>query len=144
MADLAETVGMPQRLAQSEAVLFTIGDYAAGMTVGVLTTLAVRAVVWQGMDMVIAMMIGMAVGMVIQMVVGLVGGALLGMFNTMIPASIIGMYGGMLFGMRDSMGAGSRTLGSALIVGAVLGATVVGAMRIYDLSLRGAVVDNEQ
>lgn len=139
-----KAIGTRERLARSETLLFTIGDFLAGMTVGVLTTIAVRIFVQPGMDMIIAMMIGMAAGMVVQMIVGMTAGALLGMFNTMIPASIIGMYGGMLFGMRDSMGAGSHTLGAALIVGALVGAVVVAAVRIYDLSLQGAVVENGQ
>jgi hypothetical protein len=141
MASALETGNIGERLASNETLLFTIGDFLAGMAVGVFTTIAVRIVVWPGMDMVIAMMIGMAAGMLVHIVVGMAAGALIGMFNAMIPASIIGMYGGMLFGMRDSMGAGSRTLGAAMVVGAVFGAAVVGAVRIYDLSLRGAVVE---
>jgi len=37
-------------------MIFVIGDYLAGMTVGATTALAVRMVVWPGMDMVIAML----------------------------------------------------------------------------------------
>ncbi len=124
--------------------LFTIGDYVAGMIFGVLTTIAVRILVWPGMDMVIAMMVGMAAGMVLHVIFGLLAAPAVGMFNVMIPASIIGMYGGMFFGMRDSMAAGSRTLGAAMLVGAVFGAAVVGAVQIYDRALRGTVVDAEQ
>lgn len=51
------------------------------------------------------------------------------------------MYGGMLFGMRDSMAAGSATLGVAALVGAVFGAIVVLGVKIYDRALRGPVVD---
>ena len=120
---------------------FVIGDYLAGMLVGALTALSVRAAVWPGMDMVIAMLFGMAVGMAIHLVLGLLFSPLLGMFETMMPASIIGMYGGMFFGMRDSMAAGSRTLGAAMLVGALFGATVVLGVKVYDRILRGAVVD---
>jgi hypothetical protein len=120
---------------------FVIGDYGAGMLIGALTALGVRAVVWPGMDMVIAMLLGMAVGMVIHMVLGLLLSPLLGMFETMLPASVIGMYGGMLFGMRDSMAAGSPTLTAATIVGALFGALVVLGIKVYDRALRGAVVD---
>jgi hypothetical protein len=95
---------------------FVIGDYLAGMLIGVLTALGVRAAVWPGMDMVIAMIVGMAVGMVIHLVLGLLLTPLLGI-GTMIPAIVIGMYGGMFFGMRDSMAAGSRTLAAAATVG---------------------------
>lgn len=122
-------------------MLFTIGDYAAGMLIGVATALVVRALVSPGMDMVIAMLVGMAVGMVLHVVLGLALSALLGMFETMMAGSLIGMYGGMLFGMRDSMAAGSTTLGAAALVGAVFGAIVVLGVKIYDRALRGPVVD---
>ncbi len=120
---------------------FVIGDYAAGMLIGVATALGVRAIVWPGMDMVIAMMLGMAIGMVIHIVLAFAFAPLLGMFQTMFPAAIIGMYGGMFFGMRDSMAAGSRTLGAAAAVGALFGAIVVLSVKIYDRVLRGPVVD---
>ena len=122
-------------------MLFTIGDYTAGMLIGVATALVVRALVWPGMDMVIAMLIGMAVGMVLHLAFGLGLAPILGMFETMMPGSLIGMYGGMLFAMRDSMAAGSATLGAAGLVGAVFGAIVVLGVKIYDRALRGAVLD---
>ena len=122
-------------------MLFTIGDYIAGMLIGVATTVAVRALVWPGMDIVIAMLIGMAVGMILHLVLGLILSPILGMFETMMPGSLIGMYGGMLFAMRDSMAAGSATLGAAVLVGAAFGAIVVLGVKIYDRALRGAVVD---
>ena len=120
---------------------FIIGDYVAGMLIGALTALSVRAAVWPGMDMVIAMLLGMGIGMAIHLVLGLVLSPWLGMFETMLPASVIGMYGGMLFGMRDSMAAGSPTLTAAVSVGALFGAIVVLGIKIYDRALRGAVVD---
>ena len=123
-------------------MIFIIGDYAAGMAIGAMTALAVRLVVWPGMDMVIAMIVGMALGMIIHLVFGLFLGPLIGMFNAMIPASLIGMYGGMFFGMRDSMAAGSRTLAAAIAVGAVFGALVVAGVQYYDRTLRGTVVDS--
>jgi len=123
-------------------MLFSIGDYLAGMTVGVVTALAVRMVVWPGMDMVIAMIVGMTLGMLIQIVLGLVMATLIGMFNAMMPASLIGMYGGMFFGMRDSMAAGSRTRHAAIVVGAIFGALVGAGIKYYDRTLRGTVVDS--
>jgi len=120
---------------------FVIGDYGAGMLIGALTALSVRAAVWPGMDMVIAMLLGMVIGMAIHTVLGLLLSPLLGMFETMLPASVIGMYGGMLFGMRDSMAAGSPTLTAAATVGALFGAIVVLGIKVYDRALRGAVVD---
>ncbi len=122
---------------------FVIGDYLAGMLIGALTALAVRAVVWPGMDMVIAMLLGMGIGMVIHVILGLLLTPLLGMFHTMMPAMVIGMHGGMLFGMRDSMAAGSHTLGAAATVGALFGALVVLVLKVYDWSLRGPVVEVE-
>jgi len=122
-------------------MIFTIGDYLAGMLVGAATAFSVRIVVWPGMDMVIAMIVGMALGMLVHLVVGLALGPLIGMFEAMIPASLIGMYGGMFFAMRDSMAAGSRTLQAALAVGAILGAVVVAGVRFYDRTLKGVVVD---
>ena len=122
---------------------FVIGDYGAGMLIGALTALAVRAAVWPGMDMVIAMLLGMVIGMAIHTVLGLLLSPLLGMFETMLPASVIGMYGGMLFGMRDSMAAGSQTLTAALTVGVLFGGIVVLSIKVYDHALRGAVVDAE-
>jgi hypothetical protein len=118
-------------------MLFTIGDYLAGMLIGVGTALVVRALVWPGIDMVI----GMAVGMVLHLALGLLLSPILGMFETMMPGSLIGMYGGMLFAMRDSMAAGSATLGAAALVGAVFGAIVVLGLKIYDKAVRGAVLD---
>src|SRR5258707_12764673 len=106
-------------------MLFTIGDYLAGILIGVATTLAVRVVVWPGMDMVLAMLIGMAAGTVVHLLLGFIFAPLVGMFETMVPASLIGMYGGMLFGMRDSMAAGSLTVASATTVRAIFGAIVV-------------------
>src|SRR6266851_1904180 len=120
-------------------MIFTIGDYLAGMLVGAVTALSVRMVVWPGMD--IAMIVGMALGMLVHLILGLGLGPLIGMFEAMIPASLIGMYGGMFFGMRDSMAAGSRTLPAAIAVGAIFGAIVIAGVHFYDRALRGAVVD---
>jgi hypothetical protein len=120
---------------------FVLGDYVVGMLVGALTALSVRAAVWPGMDMVIAMLLGMAVGMIIHLVLGLLLAPVLGMFYTMAPAMVIGMYGGMLFGMRDSMAAGSRTLTAAATVGALFGALVVLGLQVYNRALQGAMVD---
>jgi hypothetical protein len=128
-------------LAIGGSMYFMFGDYLAGMAVGALTALGVRAAIWPGMDMVIAMLIGMAIGMIVHIVLGLLLGPLIGMFNSMVPASVIGMYGGMFFGMRDSMAAGSRTLFAALLVGAIFGAIVVMVIQVYDHILRGAVVE---
>jgi hypothetical protein len=124
-------------------MIFQIGDYLAGMVVGVLTALAVRLILWPGVDMVIAMLIGMGVGMVIHTVFAFLLGPLLGMFQTMMPGSVIGMYGGMFFGMRDSMEAGSPTYGGVALVGAIFAAVVVTAIKVYDRSLRGAVLNAE-
>jgi hypothetical protein len=121
--------------------MFLVGDYAAGALIGAATGMAVRALVWPGMDMVLAMLLGMAVGMVVHLVLSFALAPLLGMFETMIPASVTGMYGGMFFGMRDSMAAGSPTLGGVAAVGALFGALVVLAFHAYDRILRGAVVD---
>lgn len=122
-------------------MLFTLGDFAAGMLVGAATALAVRGVVWPGMDMVLAMLLGTAIGIVIHLVLGLMLAPLLGMFETMMPASVIGMYGGMFFAMRDSMAAGSRTTRAAAVVGLFVGLVVVLGLKLYDAALRGAVVD---
>lgn len=122
-------------------MLFAIGDHLAGALVGAVTALAVRFVVAPGMDMVVAMLLGMAVGMVLHLLLGFLLAPALGMFQTMMPASLIGMYGGMLFAMRDSMGAGSRTLGATAAVGALFGVIVVAGLKIYDRSLRGTVLD---
>jgi hypothetical protein len=122
-------------------MLFTVGDYIAGMLIGVATALVVRAIVTPGMDMVIAMLIGMTAGMVVHLVLGFVLSPLLGIFETMMSGALIGMYGGMLFGMRDSMAAGSTTVGAAALVGAAFGAIVVLGVKTYDRAVRGAVLD---
>ena len=122
-------------------MLFTIGDYLAGALVGALTALAVRFLVWPGMDMVIAMIIGMAAGMILHFVATFLLAPLLGFFETMMPASVTGMYGGMLFGMRDSMMAGSTTLAACIAVGALFGLVVTAGMKIYNRALRGPVLD---
>jgi hypothetical protein len=120
---------------------FVVGDYLAGAVVGAGTALAIHAVVYPGMDMVVAMLIGMAIGMVLHLVLGFLLAPLLGMFQTMMPASLIGMYGGMAFGMRDSMGAGSTEWGSSALVGAAFGILVVLALSLYDRALRAMVVE---
>jgi hypothetical protein len=122
-------------------MLFAIGDCAAGMLIGGLTAIVVRAIVWPGMDMVLGMGLGMAAGVILHLVLGLVLSPLLGSFETMTPGSVIGMYGGMLFGMRDSMAAGSTTLSAAILVGALFGLVVVLGLKLYDRALRGPVVD---
>ena len=122
-------------------MLFAIGDYLAGMLIGVMTTLAVRLIVAPGMDMVIAMLLGMAAGMVLHIAISFALAPFLGMFQTMMPGSLIGMYGGMFFGMRDSMRAGSVNLLSAALVGAVFGAVVVFGVRLYDRALRNTILN---
>ena len=122
-------------------MFFAIGDYFAGALIGIATTLAVRLIVWPGMDMVIAMLLGMAAGMVLHLILGFALAPLLGMFETMMPGSLIGMYGGMLFGMRDSMAAGSITLSPAILVGAIFGVIVVAGVKVYGRAIRGAVLD---
>lgn len=120
---------------------FVIGDYLAGMVVGSLTALGVRGLVPPETDMVVAMMIGMLVGMGVHVVLGILLMPILGMFETMVPSMVIGMYGGMLFGMRDAMAAGSPTLAAAAWVGALFGAVIVLALKAYDRTLRGTVID---
>jgi hypothetical protein len=122
-------------------MLFAIGDYLAGILIGIVTALFVRVIVWPGMDMVIAMLLGTAIGMAVHLVLGFILSPLLGMFETMVSASFVGMYGGMLFAMRDSMAAGSTTYAAALAVGAIFGAIVVLGVKVYDRALRGAVLD---
>ena len=122
-------------------MLFSIGDYLAGILIGIVTALLVRIVVWPGMNMVIAMLLGTALGMVVHLFLGLILSPLLGMFETMVSASLVGMYGGMLFAMRDSMAAGSTAYPAAIAVGAVFGALVVLGVKVYDRALRGAVLD---
>lgn len=122
-------------------MVFSIGDYLTGMLIGVATTLVVRGIISPGMDMVIAMLIGMAAGTVVHLLLGLLLAPLVGMFETMMPASLIGMYGGMLFGMRDSMAAGSRTLPSATVVGAIFGAVVVLGVKTYNRVIQGTVFE---
>ncbi len=122
-------------------MLFAIGDCVAGGLIGGMVALGVRALVWPGMDMVVAMMLGMAIGMALHLVVGMMLAPLLGMFETMMPGSLIGMYGGMFFGMRDSMGAGSPTTLDAAVVGAGFGLVIVLALKLYNRTLRGPVLD---
>src|SRR5690349_21224365 len=112
------------------------------MTVGALTAVAVRVVVWPGMDMVVAMIVGMALGMLHTYRSWLHARAAVRDVQCNDPASLIGMYGGMLFGMRDSMAAGSQTLPAEIAVGSVFGAIVVAGVEYYDRTLRGTVVDS--
>jgi hypothetical protein len=125
-------------------VLFVIGDHLAGASIGAITALGVRLVVWPGMDMVIAMIAGMTVGMGVHLVLGLALAPVLGMFETMTAGMLVGSYGGMLFAMRDSMSAGSQSHLGAAAVGALFGALLVTAVKLYDLALRGVVVDAER
>ena len=124
-----------------QSVLFLVGDCVAGAVTGIATALVVRAAMWPGIDMVVAMLVGMGLGMVIHLILGVLFMPLLGMFETMVPGMFIGMYGGMLFGMRDAMHAGSPTSGAAILVGALFGIGVVLGVKYYDHVLRGAVLD---
>lgn len=115
-------------------IIFVIGDCSAGAFLGVATTLAVRAVVSPGSDIVAAMMEGMMVGMLVHLVVGMVLAPLLGMFEIMVPAMFIGMYGGMSFGMRDAMA--PVPLATALAVGAAFGVAVTAGVLFWNAQLR--------
>lgn len=46
--------------------LFEIGDYGAGMLMGIATALALRALTWPRMGMVIAILIGVTIGTVLH------------------------------------------------------------------------------
>jgi hypothetical protein len=120
---------------------FTIGDYTAGIIIGILTTLAVRLCVAPGMDMVLAMVLGMGVGMVVHLLIGFMLAPLLGAFEVMMPGSLIGMYGGMLFAMRDSMAHAWSPTGAAVLAGGVFGAVVVAGVKTYNRILHGPVLD---
>jgi hypothetical protein len=114
--------------------LFFIGDCAAAAATGVATTVAVRAFIHPGFDMVAAMMIGMGLGTMVHLLVGFFLSPLLGMFEIMVPGMFIGMYGGMLFAMRDSMQSVSLT--TALVVAAAFGVAVVLAVEFWNIQLR--------
>jgi hypothetical protein len=113
---------------------FLVGDCAAGALTGVVTTMAVRAIVPRELDMVAAMMLGMLAGTAVHLVVGTALLPLLGMFEVMVPGMFIGMYGGMLFGMRDCMQ--NIALGTALWVGAVFGVAVVLGVSFWSAQLQ--------
>lgn len=118
----------------NKRLLFLAGDCLAGAATGVSVTLAVRALVSPGFDMVAAMVLGMVVGTLAHLVVGSVLSPLLGMFETMVPGVFIGMYGGMLFGMRDSMQ--QVQLSASLTVGALFGIAVVLVVEFWNVQLR--------
>jgi hypothetical protein len=122
-------------------MLYQIGDCAAGAAIGIATALIVRAGIWPGMDMVVAMLLGLGLGTIVSMILSYVMSPLLGIAETMIPGSLTGMYGGMLFAMRDSMAAGSHTWSAAIAVGAVFGLVMTIAMKIYNHVLRGTVME---
>jgi hypothetical protein len=115
-------------------LVFLLGDCVAGALTGVATTLAVRAFVSPGFDMVAATMLGTVVGTLVHLLLGLALSPLLGMFETMVPGMFIGMNGGMLFGMRDSMQ--DVPLPIALLVGAVFGVAVVLGVEFWNVQLR--------
>jgi hypothetical protein len=91
-------------------MLFSIGDYSAGMVVGAATAFVVRMVVWPGMDMVIAMIIGMTLGMLIHIVLGLFMAPLIGHFAEplLTPVSYPSDFWRLSIGYRDAaeMGCG--------------------------------------
>lgn len=118
-------------------VFFIIGDYIAGAVIGAVTAVAVHAVVWGGMDMVLAAMIGVLLGMIVHVVIGIVLTPALGAFHVTLPGSLIGMYGGMMFAMRDAM-QGPVSLQRAAVIGAVFGALVSVAVDVYDRALHAA------
>jgi hypothetical protein len=117
------------------SLLFTVGDYAAGVLTGAVTAAVVRAIVWPGFDLALAMLLGIGIGTLAHLAVGALLSPLLGMFHVMVPGSLIGMYGGMLFAMRDAM----QTVSSAhaIGVGALFGIIVTATVWLYDRALRG-------
>lgn len=119
-----------------------LGDYVAGAVIGAVLAMTVRAVVWDGMDMVLAALIGVALGMIVHVVLGLVLTPMLGAFHAMLPGSLIGMYGGMFFAMRDAM-QGPVSLRHAATVGAIFGAAVIAAVDLYDRVLHPAAGSEE-
>ena len=118
----------------AQRAFFFVADCIAGALTGVAVTLAVRALVWPGSDMVAAMMVGMGAGTLVHLALGSILAPLLGMFATMVPGMFIGMYGGMLFGMRDSMQ--EVALSTALSVGASFGVAVVVLVEFWNVQLR--------
>jgi hypothetical protein len=56
----------------------------SGILIGIATTLVVRAIVWSGMEMVLAMLVGMAAGLVSHLLLGFMLALLVGMFETMV------------------------------------------------------------
>ena len=122
---------------QTEPLSFRLGDYLAGILTGVLTALAVRAIVGPNWDMVVAMLIGMGTGMSVHLSLLVLLIPLLGTFEVMMPSGIIGMYGGMLFGMRDAMQQEVISLSQAPAVGGLFGFVVVFVIRWWDRQLRG-------
>ncbi len=121
---------------RSLQIAFAVGDYAAGGATGILTAVAVRAVVGPETDMVIAMLLGTVVGMAVHLPLGLLLSPLLGTFHVMVPGSLIGMYGGMLFAMRDSMQPHYGSAAGSITVGATFGLAVTLGLRLYDRALR--------
>ena len=116
---------------------FIIGDYVAGAVIGAVTAVAVHAVVWGGMDMVLASVVGVLLGMIVHLVIGIFLTPVLGAFHVMLPGSLIGMYGGMMFAMRDAM-QGPVPLQRAAVIGAVFGALVSVVVDVYDRALHAA------
>jgi hypothetical protein len=119
------------------SLLFILGDYTAGALTGAATAAVVRAVVWPGFDLALAMLLGVGVGTLTHLAVGTLLSPLLGMFHVMVPGSLIGMYGGMLFAMRDAMQAVSAT--QAIGVGVLFGIILTATVRLYDRALRGTL-----
>lgn len=117
-------------------MMFATGDATAGAATGILTAVAVRAVVGPDTDMVIAMLLGMVVGMAVHLPLGLLLSPLLGTFHVMVPGSLIGMYGGMLFAMRDSMQPHHGSAAGSISVGAAFGLAVTLGLRLYDRALQ--------
>lgn len=120
------------------SLLFVLGDYAAGVLTGAATATVVRAVVWPGFDLALAMLLGVGIGTFTHLAVATLLSPLLGVFHVMVPGSLIGMYGGMLFAMRDAMQPVSST--HAIGVGVLFGVVLTATVRLYDRALRGAVV----
>lgn len=123
---------------------FAIGDCIAGAATGIVTALAVRAVVSPDADMVIAMLLGMVVGMAVHLPIGLLFSPFLGAFHVMVPGSLIGMYGGMLFAMRDSMQPHHGSAGESIAVGAAFGLVVTLGLHLYDRALRRKTYSGEE
>jgi len=120
---------------------YTVGDFLANLTFGILAGLASWAIVSTAWNMWIAMFVMMALGMVIGFIGFFIVAAKLGAMEAMVPLMFTGMLSGMVVGMAGAMAV--LPIESALFLGGVSGIAGICFIWVCNGLLRGITKEGE-